>query len=77
MIGVLIASVPVASGLAATRPTAAVPMASSAATATAVQDGEDGGISWIAIAAIGVAVAVALYLILKDGDDDEDSLSLG
>ena len=77
MIGVLIASVPVASGFAATRPNAAVPMASSAATASAVQDGDEGGISWLAIAAIGVAVAVAIWLIVDNDDDDEGSLSLG
>jgi len=77
MIGVLIASVPVASGFAATRPTAAVPMAGTAATATAVQDDDNGGISWVAVAVIGVAVAAALFIILNGDDDEEDSLSLG
>ena len=77
MIGVLIASVPVASGIAATRPNTAVPMASSAATATAVQDDDNGGISWVAVAVIGVAVAAALFLILNNDDDEDGSLSLG
>jgi hypothetical protein len=73
--GALIAALPVTATMGATRPNAAVPTASSAAVTASYQDGEDGGISWIAIAAIGVAVAVALWLILDNDDDDEGSLS--
>ena len=72
--GTLIALVPVTSSYAATRPDAAVPMASSVATtATAAQDyDDDGGMNWVVLAAIGFAVAVALYIILKGDNDDDD-----
>ena len=74
--GALIAALPVTATMGATRPNAAVPTASSAAvTASSQDDYDDGGISWLAIAAIGVAVAVALWLILDDDDDGEGSLS--
>lgn len=75
--GALIAALPVTATLGATRPNEAVPVASSAAVTTAYQDDDGGGISWVAIAAIGVAVAVALWLILDDDDDDEGALSPG
>ena len=73
--GALIAALPVTATMGATRPNAAVPTASSAAVTAAQDDYDDGGISWLAIAAIGVAVAVALWLILDNDDDDEGALS--
>jgi uncharacterized membrane protein HdeD (DUF308 family) len=76
--GALIACVPVTATLAATRPNAAVPMASSAAeTAAQYDDGQQGGISWVAIAAIGLALGVALFLILDKDNKGEGSLSRG
>jgi hypothetical protein len=77
--GALIACVPVTASLAATRPNAAVPMASStAATAAQSEDGyQGGGISWVALAAIGLALGVALFLILDKNGNGEGSLSQG
>lgn len=72
--GALIAALPATATLGATRPNEAVPTASSAAIA-AQYDDEDGGISLLAIAAIGIAAAVALWLILDDDDDGEGALS--
>ncbi len=77
--GALIACLPVTATLAATRPNAAVPMAGTAA-ATAAQyqdDQQGGGISWVALAAIGLALGVALFLILDKDDKGEGSLSQG
>ena len=77
--GALIACMPVTATLAATRPNAAVPMAGSAATTAAQYDdgSQGGGISWIALAAIGLAVGVAIFLILDKDDKGEGSLSQG
>ena len=72
--GALIAALPVTATMGATRPNAAVPTASSTAVVAQDYDG-DGGVSWLAIAAIGVAAAVALWLILDDDGDDEGALS--
>ncbi len=74
--GALIAALPVTTGMAATRPSAAIPTASSAAVA-AQYDDERGGISWIALAAIAVALGVGLFIILDDDDDGEGELSPG
>ena len=76
--GALIACVPVTATVAATRPNAAVPMAGSAATTAAQYENDDqGGISWVALAAIGLAVGVAIFLLLDDDDDGEGALSPG
>lgn len=74
--GVLIAALPATATLGATRPNAAVPAASSA-TVAAYQDDDDGGISWLAVAAIGIAAAVALWLVLDKDGDGEGALSPG
>ena len=77
MIGALITCVPVTSALAATRPNAAVPMASSTASSAALGIGDDGdSIGWIGLA-VGV-IAIALFAVLVlDNDDDEDAVSNG
>jgi len=77
--GALIACMPVTATLAATRPNAAVPMAGSAATTAAQYDdsSQGGGISWVALAAIGLAVGVAIFLILDKDDKGSGSLSQG
>ena len=74
MIGTLIALVPVTQGLAATRPNAAVPMASSAASSVAVADDYDSDHSynWVAIGLGVLAIAIFAVLVL-----DEDSTSNG
>jgi|KBSSwiStaDraftv2_1062776.scaffolds.fasta_scaffold3049624_1 hypothetical protein len=78
LVGALIASVPVTATLGATRPNAAVPMAASTAATVAQNDDSDrGGISWIALAAIGLGLGVALFLILDKNDKGEGSLSQG
>lgn len=73
--GTLIALLPVTSSIAATRPSAAVPMASSAASTAALDDDGDGSIGWVGIA-LGVA-AIAIFAILVLDDDDDDSVSEG
>jgi hypothetical protein len=75
--GALIACVPVTASLAATRPNAAVPMASSTAVAAQSDDGYHAGISWVALAAIGLALGVALFLIIDKDKKGEGSLSQG
>ena len=79
LIGTLIAAVPAASSIAATRPNAAVPMAGSASTAATAAQGydDDDGISWLVWAGVGVAVVIALILLLDNDDDDDDEVSEG
>jgi hypothetical protein len=77
VVGALIACVPATASLAATRPNAAVPMASSTAVAAQYDDGHQGGISWVALGAIGLALGVALFLILDKNDKGEGSVSRG
>lgn len=75
--GALIAALPVTAGVAATRPNAAIPAASSAAV-TAQYDEDDGdGVSLLALAAIGIAAAVAIWLLIDDDDEGEGALSPG
>lgn len=75
MIGTLIAMVPVTTSLAATRPNAAVPMSSSAATSVAMADNQDDHeISWVAIGLGVLAIAIFAVLVL---DKDNDSVSNG
>lgn len=74
--GAMLASLPLTATVAATRPNAAIPTASSAAV-VAQYDDDDGGVSWLALAAIGLAAAVALWIILDDDDDGEGALSPG
>ena len=77
MIGTLIALVPMTSGIAATRPSAAVPMAGSTASASAATAGigDDESIGWVGLAAGVVAIALFALLVLDNGDDDDDALS--
>lgn len=66
--GTLIACVPMTATVAATRPNAAVPMASSAAVAGQYDNEGAAGVPWLPLVAIGIAVAVALFIIIdKDG----------
>lgn len=75
--GALIASVPLSASMAATRPSAAIPVASSAVVA--VQDDGNGGygIAWPAVAVIAITAIVALWIILDDDGDGDSSLSRG
>jgi hypothetical protein len=76
--GALIASVPLSASVAATRPSAAVPVAGSTAAAAQVYDDERrGGISWVAVGVIIFAAAVALWIALDDDDDGEVALTRG
>ncbi|WP_310467818.1 hypothetical protein [Sphingomonas sp.] len=77
MAGALIAFLPLTASVAATRPSAAVPVAGS--TAIAAQSDEDGafGISWPALAVIVLTLAVAIWILLDDDGDGEGSLSRG
>jgi hypothetical protein len=71
--GTLIAVVPVTAGLAVTRPSAAVPMAGSAAVAAQYDD--DAGTPWLALGAIGLALVVAAWILLDGDDDGEGAIS--
>jgi hypothetical protein len=51
-------------------------MASSAAVAQ-YDDGQQGGISWVALGAIAIALGVALFLILDKNSKGEGSVSQG
>jgi hypothetical protein len=76
--GAMIASVPLSASVAATRPSAAVPVTGSTAVAAQVYDTERrGGISWAAVAVIALAAAVALWIALDDDDDGEVALTRG
>ena len=78
-IGTSIALLLVTSGVAATRPNVAVPMAGSAAstTAAAAQDGGDESYNWMALAIGVLGIALFALVVHDDDDDDEDSLSPG
>lgn len=76
MIGTLIALVPVTSSIAATRPNAAVPMASSAASTAALDDDGDGHTFGYIGLAVGV-VLIALFAVLVLDKDDDDEVSPG
>ncbi len=73
----LIAAVPATGAIAATRPNAAVPMASSAAVAAQYDDQGNAGVPWVAYAAVGLAVAVAIWLLLDGDGDGRGALSRG
>lgn len=76
MMGALIALVPVTSSVAATRPSAAVPMAgSTASTAAAADFGGDDSIGWVGLAVGVIAIALFAVLVLDKDDDDDDALS--
>ena len=75
MAAALIAAVPATGALAATRPNAAVPMASSAAVAAQYDEQGNAGLPWVAYAAIGLAIVVALWLALDNDSDGRGALS--
>jgi hypothetical protein len=78
--GALIASVPLSASVAATRPSAAVPVAGSTAAAAQVyQDDRDrrGGIAWLPVGVIVFAAIVALWIALDDDDDGDIALTRG
>ena len=79
MAGALIALLPVTSSIAATRPSAAVPMASSAASSAAMaEDGYgDHSINWVAIGLGVAAIAIFALLVLDNDDDDDEAVSGG
>lgn len=76
MAGALIAFLPLTATVAATRPSAAVPVASSSAIAAQDDDGAF-GISWPALAVILLTLGVAIWILLDDDGDGEGSLSRG
>ena len=73
--GTLIACVPVSATVAATRPNAAVPMAS----AQAVNGADEGvaGVPWVPLIAIGVAAIVAIILLTEKNKTGTGALSRG
>lgn len=77
LVGAMIAVVPVSASVAATRPSAAVPMAGSAIAAQ--DDDDDGvwGIAWPALAVIVLTIAVAIWIMVDDDGDGDGSLSRG
>lgn len=76
--GVLVASMPISASFAATRPNAAVPMASSAATTAAVQDdGYGGGTPWLALGAVALAIIVGIWILADGNGNGDGALSRG
>jgi hypothetical protein len=75
MAAALIAAVPATGAFAATRPNAAIPMASSAAVAAQYDDQGSAGLPWVAYAAVGLAIGVALWLALDNNGDGSGALS--
>jgi hypothetical protein len=75
--GTLIACLPVSATVAATRPNAAVPMAS--AQAVTGQYNKDGvaGVPWVPLIAIGIAAIVAIVIIASHNKKGSGALSRG
>ena len=73
--GTLIACVPVSATVAATRPNAAVPMAS--AQAVTAQDEGAAGVPWVPLVAIGIAAVVAIIIIASKNGNGNGALSRG
>lgn len=76
MAGALIAFLPLTASVAATRPSAAVPVAGSSAIAAQSDDGAF-GVSWPALAVILLTLAVAVWIALDSDGDGHGSLSRG
>jgi hypothetical protein len=75
--GTLIACVPMTATIAATRPNAAVPMASAQAVTSQYDENGAAGVPWVPLIAIGIAVAVALWIILDKNGHGHGALSRG
>lgn len=75
--GVMIGVVPVSTAIAATRPSAAVPVAGSTVVAAQADDSYGSGMSigWPAVAVMAAALIVGLWIVLDDDDDGEGALS--
>lgn len=77
--GALITLTPVTATIAAVRPNAAVPVATSAVTAAQVQE-DDRGISqfpWLPIGIIVAAIALGIYFGVSDNKDGQGNISRG
>jgi hypothetical protein len=79
MAGALVALLPVTSSIAATRPSAAVPMVSSAASSAAMAEDSygDHSINWVAIGLGVAAIAIFALLVLDNDHGNEGSVSAG
>ena len=75
--GSLIACVPVSVTVAATRPNAAVPMASAQAVAGQYDANGEAGIPWVPLIAIGIAAIVAIVIIAGHNGKGSGALSRG
>lgn len=74
--GTLIACVPVSATVAATRPNAAVPMASAQAVTGQYDEGV-AGMPWIPLIAIGIAAIVAIVILAGHNGKGSGALSRG
>ncbi|MEO5973247.1 MAG: hypothetical protein ABIP91_07795 [Sphingomicrobium sp.] len=74
----MIAFLPLTATVAATRPSAAIPVAGSTLAAQS-DDDDDGafGVSWPALAVILLTLAVAVWILIDDDGDGDGSLSRG
>jgi hypothetical protein len=75
--GTLIACLPVSATVAATRPNAAVPMASSQAVTGQYDNNGAAGVPWIPLIAIGIAAIVAIVIIAGHNGKGSGALSRG
>lgn len=73
--GTLIASMPLSATVAATRPNAAVPLAS--AQAVTAHNGGVGEVPWLPIAAVGLAAVVAVIILASHHHHGNGALSRG
>jgi hypothetical protein len=75
--GTLIACLPVSATVAATRPNAAVPMASAQAVTGQYNDEGVAGVPWIPLIAIGIAAIVAIFILASHNKRGSGALSRG
>jgi hypothetical protein len=75
--GTLIACLPVSATVAATRPNAAVPMASAQAVTGQYDNEGVAGVPWVPLIAIGIAAIVAIFILTSHNKRGSGALSRG
>ena len=75
--GTLIACLPVSTTVAATRPSAAVPMAGAQAVTGQYDNDGVAGVPWAPLIAIGIAALVAIFIIASHNKKGNGALSRG
>ena len=73
--GTLIACLPVSATVAATRPNAAIPMASAQAVTSQYDNQGAAGVPWVPLIAIGIAAIVAIVILAGHNKKGSGALS--